>query len=81
MSVQAPRTSPLAGLGVTSPVLAAPMAVIQAGAQAVMVGTALLRTPESGASAAHQAAVADGARGETVLTRSFSGRPARAALD
>lgn len=51
--------------------------VINAGAQAVMVGTALLRTAESGASAAHQAAVADRSRNETVLTRSFSGRPAR----
>jgi NAD(P)H-dependent flavin oxidoreductase YrpB (nitropropane dioxygenase family) len=51
--------------------------VINAGAQAAMVGTALLRTPESGASAVHQAAVADRSRNETVLTRSFSGRPAR----
>ena len=51
--------------------------VINAGAQAVMVGTALLRTAESGASAAHQAAIADRSRNETVLTRSFSGRPAR----
>jgi NAD(P)H-dependent flavin oxidoreductase YrpB (nitropropane dioxygenase family) len=51
--------------------------VINAGAQAVMVGTALLRTAESGASAVHQAAVADRSRSETVLTRSFSGRPAR----
>ena len=53
-------------------------AVINAGAQAVMVGTALLRTAESGASAAHQAAIGDRSRGETVLTRSFSGQPARA---
>jgi len=52
-------------------------AVIRSGAQAVMVGTALLRTSESGASAVHQAAVADRSRGETVLTRSFTGRPAR----
>ncbi|MGH3282967.1 MAG: nitronate monooxygenase [Trebonia sp.] len=49
---------------------------IRSGADAVMVGTALLRTSESGASPVHQAAIA-GARGETVLTRSFSGRPAR----
>lgn len=52
--------------------------VIHAGAAAVMVGTALLRTTESGASAVHQAAIADRSRGETVLTRSFTGRPARA---
>ena len=42
-----------------------------------MVGTALLRTSESGASAVHQAAIADRSRGETVLTRSFAGLPAR----
>jgi NAD(P)H-dependent flavin oxidoreductase YrpB (nitropropane dioxygenase family) len=52
-------------------------AVIHAGAQAVMVGTALLRTSESGASPVHKAAVGDRSRGETVLTRSFTGRPAR----
>lgn len=52
-------------------------AVIHAGAQAVMIGTALLRTSESGASAVHKAAVADHSRTETVLTRSFTGRPAR----
>jgi NAD(P)H-dependent flavin oxidoreductase YrpB (nitropropane dioxygenase family) len=52
--------------------------VVRAGADAVMVGTALLRTDESGASAVHRAAVADPARGETVMTRAFTGRPARA---
>ncbi len=52
-------------------------AVLQAGAAAVMVGTALLRSDESGASAVHQAAIADPGRGPTVLTRAFSGRPAR----
>jgi NAD(P)H-dependent flavin oxidoreductase YrpB (nitropropane dioxygenase family) len=52
--------------------------VIHAGAEAVMVGTALLRTSQSGASAVHQAAIADRSRGETILTRSFTGRPARA---
>jgi NAD(P)H-dependent flavin oxidoreductase YrpB (nitropropane dioxygenase family) len=51
---------------------------VRAGAAAVMVGTALLRAPESGASAAHQAAVADADRGDTVVTRAFTGRPARA---
>jgi NAD(P)H-dependent flavin oxidoreductase YrpB (nitropropane dioxygenase family) len=55
-------------------------AVMHSGAQAIMVGTALLRTSESGASAVHQAAIAAHARDasdETVLTRSFTGRPAR----
>ena len=61
--------------------LAAPeqvAAVVDSGAAAVMVGTALLRTPESGASQVHRAAIADHSRGETVLTRAFTGRPARA---
>ncbi len=51
---------------------------IGAGVAAAMVGTVLLRTPESGASAPYKAALADPARTETVLTRAFSGRPARA---
>ena len=49
----------------------------QAGAVAVMVGTALLRSDESGASAAHRDALADPNRGDPVLTRAFTGRPAR----
>lgn len=60
--------------------LATPQAVaevIGAGAAAVMVGTMLLRATESGASATHQAALVDPARTETVITRSFTGRPAR----
>ncbi len=51
--------------------------VIRAGAAAAAVGTVLLRATESGASATHQAALADPARTETVLTRAFTGRPAR----
>jgi NAD(P)H-dependent flavin oxidoreductase YrpB (nitropropane dioxygenase family) len=61
--------------------LATPEAVAEAlgaGAQAVMVGTVLLRADESGASSAHKAAVADAARGATLVTRAFTGRPARA---
>jgi NAD(P)H-dependent flavin oxidoreductase YrpB (nitropropane dioxygenase family) len=53
-------------------------AALGAGAAAAMVGTLLLRAPESGASAPYKAALADPARTETVLTRAFSGRPARA---
>jgi nitronate monooxygenase len=53
-------------------------AAIGGGAAAAMVGTVLLCTPESGASAPYKAALADPARTETVLTRAFSGRPARA---
>jgi NAD(P)H-dependent flavin oxidoreductase YrpB (nitropropane dioxygenase family) len=52
-------------------------AVLRAGATAAAVGTVLLRTNESGASATHQAAVADPSRRGTTLTRAFSGRPAR----
>lgn len=48
-----------------------------AGAEASVVGTILLRSPESGASAAHKAGLADPGLTETVLTRAFSGRPAR----
>jgi nitronate monooxygenase len=52
--------------------------VLRAGAQAAMVGTVLLRTDESGASAVHQAALADPSRSQTIVTRAFTGRPARA---
>ncbi|MCV7381746.1 2-nitropropane dioxygenase [Mycobacterium alsense] len=51
--------------------------VIRAGAAAAAVGTLLLRATESGASATHQAALTDPAYTETVLTRAFTGRPAR----
>ncbi|MBV9795930.1 MAG: nitronate monooxygenase [Actinobacteria bacterium] len=50
---------------------------VQAGAVAVLAGTALLRSDESGASAVHQAALAAPDRGDPVLTRAFTGRPAR----
>nr|WP_275424854.1 nitronate monooxygenase [Streptomyces sp. SID13726] len=53
-------------------------AALHAGAEAVMVGTVLLRTHESGASAPHQAALVDPAFDTTVVTRAFTGRPARA---
>lgn len=52
-------------------------AVLKAGATAAAVGTVLLRADESGASATHQAALRDPARTETVITRAFTGRPAR----
>jgi nitronate monooxygenase len=50
--------------------------VIASGAAAVMVGTALLRTDECGAGPAQKQAMTED-RG-TVVTRAFSGRPARA---
>ncbi|MGJ3508726.1 nitronate monooxygenase [Enemella sp. A6] len=71
---------------VTLPLIAAggvdgPVAVrelLDAGAEAVAVGTLLLRTDEAGTSATHRSALADPAFTETVITRAFTGRPARA---
>ncbi|MFI2708124.1 NAD(P)H-dependent flavin oxidoreductase, partial [Nocardioides sp. CER28] len=51
---------------------------LDAGALAVAVGTALLLSPEAGTSAAHRAALLGPDRGSTLMTRAFSGRPARA---
>ncbi|MFI2611836.1 NAD(P)H-dependent flavin oxidoreductase [Kitasatospora sp. NPDC018619] len=50
-------------------------AALRAGAVAVQLGTALLRSDESGASAAHRAALVE--LRETAVTRAFTGRPAR----
>lgn len=50
----------------------------EAGAAAVSVGTALLLADEAGTSPVHRAALASGAFTETVVTRAFTGRPARA---
>ncbi|GLW11088.1 oxidoreductase [Microtetraspora sp. NBRC 13810] len=51
--------------------------LVAAGASAVMVGTLLLRTDESGAGRTHRDALVDPAFTETVVTRAFTGRPAR----
>lgn len=53
-------------------------AVLKAGAEAAVVGTALLCTPEAGTGAAHRAALLSGRYNETTVTAAFSGRPARA---
>lgn len=61
--------------------LATPDAVsraLRAGAAAVMVGTVLLRADEAGTSRPYKAALADPARRQTLVTRAFTGRPARA---
>jgi NAD(P)H-dependent flavin oxidoreductase YrpB (nitropropane dioxygenase family) len=50
---------------------------LAAGAEAVAVGTALLLAPEAGTSTAVRAALTGSGRGDTRLTRSFTGRPAR----
>jgi nitronate monooxygenase len=47
------------------------------GASAVQMGTAFLTCPESGASATYKQALLAAKRDSTVVTRAFSGRPAR----
>ena len=54
------------------------VSAVAAGADAVAVGTALLRSEESGASRTHQDALADPRFSQTIVTHAFSGRPARA---
>lgn len=56
---------------------AAIRAALAHGAAAVQLGTAFLACPESGAPAPHKAAVLAAAEDTTVVTRVFSGRPAR----
>ncbi|MEO7006188.1 MAG: nitronate monooxygenase [Terrimesophilobacter sp.] len=53
-------------------------AVLDAGASAGQIGTLLLRATEAGTRPVHSAAFADPRFGETVVTRAFTGRPARA---
>jgi nitronate monooxygenase len=55
--------------------------VLAAGAQAAQLGTAFLRTAESGARQLHKDALADPHFSETRLTAAFTGRPARALVN
>jgi nitronate monooxygenase len=73
--VAATRLPVLTAGGVDGPGSVA--ALLRAGAGAVAVGTLLLRTDESGVSQTHKNALADPAFSETVITRAFTGRPAR----
>jgi nitronate monooxygenase len=50
---------------------------LRAGAEAAQLGTAFLPCPESGASPAYRAAILGARADTTVVTRAFSGRPAR----
>jgi nitronate monooxygenase len=50
---------------------------MKAGASAAQLGTAFLACPESGASAAYKHAILDARHDTTVVTRAYSGRPAR----
>ncbi|MFJ1705109.1 nitronate monooxygenase [Kitasatospora sp. NPDC088346] len=52
-------------------------AALGAGAVAAQLGTAFLRCTESGATAAHRAALVDERFTATAVTRAFTGRPAR----
>jgi len=52
-------------------------AALQAGAAAAALGTAFLAAPESGASAPYKEAILAARSDTTVITRAFSGRPAR----
>jgi len=73
------RMPVIAGGGIDGP--HAVSELIAAGAEAVTVGTLLLRTNESGASQTHRDALASPAFSETVITRAFTGRPARGLLN
>ncbi|WP_160664469.1 nitronate monooxygenase [Pseudarthrobacter sp. ATCC 49987] len=55
--------------------------VLAAGAQAAQLGTAFLRTDESGARQLHKDALASAHFTQTQLTRAFTGRPARALVN
>lgn len=50
---------------------------LNAGASAVVLGTLFLATSESGASSAYKEAVLKAEKNSTVMTKSFSGKPAR----
>lgn len=52
-------------------------AALNAGASAAQLGTAFLVCPESGASEVHKRAILAAKEDTTVVTRAFSGRPAR----
>jgi nitronate monooxygenase len=56
-------------------------AILDTGAAAVQVGTALLLAREAGTNPAHRSALQDPAFTETRVTRAFTGRPARGLLN
>ena len=53
------------------------VAALKAGASAAQLGTAFLPCPESGASDVYKRAILAATEDTTVVTRAFSGRPAR----
>ena len=60
---------------------AAVKAVLRSGAEAVQLGTAFVRTAESGARQLHKDALADLRYTETTMTRAFTGKAARALVN
>lgn len=78
--VRAAVSLPLIAAGAVSDA-ADVMSVLAAGADAAQVGTALLRTEESGARQLHKDALASERFRETRLTRAFTGRFARALVN
>jgi len=75
--VSAAVALPVVGAGGVS-TAADVVVALEAGAVAVAVGTALLLADEAGTSATHRDALRDHSRTTTVMTRAFTGRPARA---
>ncbi|MGA8789392.1 MAG: nitronate monooxygenase [Paenarthrobacter sp.] len=55
--------------------------VLEAGASAAQIGTALVRTDESGARQPHKDALGDPGFTQTAMTRAFTGRPARSLVN
>lgn len=79
-AVRAQVSLPLVGAGgVSGPEQA--KAALSAGAEAVALGTALLRTNESGARQLHKDALANPLYTRTAMTRAFTGKPARALVN
>ena len=56
-------------------------AALRVGAIAAQIGTAFLAADEAGTNATHRAALSDPRFAETMLTRAFTGRPARGILN
>ena len=79
-AVRAAVALPLVGAGGIGDAAIA-RAVLSAGAVAVQLGTALLRSDESGARAVHKDALADPAFTATAVTRAFTGKAARALVN
>lgn len=79
-AVRNATTLPLIGAGgVSGPEHA--KAALSAGASAVAIGTALIRTDESGARQLHKDALANPAYTRTAMTRAFTGKQARALVN